>query len=128
MTMKDLRQYIDDLRRFLLARYPTMPWPDSMFVVEASRGTLLPDGRLAFSKEDLVPVDEFSRRFEELRSLGHAWINLHYAGLWEDAGVLVIELASTASGASTPSVNVSGPQQRAIDADWDAEQEVEIGG
>jgi hypothetical protein len=99
-------------------RLPGAPRWDSVMI--SGPLELFPTQPTHLESTDLIAADAFEERFDQLLSLGFAWINLGVAGVLRGALLVTVETpSSTRADIDFTSVNVSGPpalvQQR---ADW----------
>src|SRR5262245_57682659 len=87
----------------------------------AERGYVAPgeDGRqILIAPEAPRPAAEYAARFAELLRAGHAWINLHGAGVADGRLLVGVEFPqATGAPAASTSVNLSGPTQPVLERD-----------
>ena len=79
-------------------------------------------------KSALISADEYEKRFDELLSMGYAWINMNAKGILENAFIVQVEfpLKSINAPRNKVSVNYSGPM--IIDGKplWDLSSKVKL--
>ncbi|XCN71635.1 MAG: hypothetical protein Q3M24_15140 [Candidatus Electrothrix aestuarii] len=86
-------------------------WSD-VRIVDDSLQPLCNEKRLwEISRNSLMSIEQYEERFSELLAKGYHWLNLNFAGVYQDSAILFIECP--ANSANIPkekvSVNLSGP-------------------
>ena len=82
-------------------------------------------------KDQLIPISNYSDRFEILLSRGHGWINMSGLGLLKNDLIVGIEEPPKHSpsfeyGTPNTSVNISGPQRCVADKNYKLETFIRI--
>jgi hypothetical protein len=100
------------------------PSSSDVRIVEVRNDQIDPrSGKVHVSLGDLRPPSDYESRFDELLSMGYAWMNLSCYGVCKNFLIVVVELSSTKSSEldSTTSVNLSGPARIVVDHGWNAD-------
>lgn len=72
-------------------------------------------------KSALNKFEDYQKYFDEvLLKSGHSWVNLNFLGLLDDSLILTIEIPSYENEATFTTVNISLPNNRIIENNWNA--------
>ena len=100
------------------------PRPDHILIGEVNSEIADDTGCPIVSEDNLFTPEDYEDRFAELMSMGYAWLNLSYCGLWAGKGLVLVEVPSSfpesSSSTRITSVNYSGPTRYVAEANWDA--------
>jgi hypothetical protein len=80
-------------------------------------------GKSKCRRDDLRTPSDYAARFDELLSMGYAWLNMSCYGVWENVLLVAIEVPGSKqhSPGSFTSVNLSGPSRAVLDRGWSVE-------
>ena len=81
-----------------------------------------PDKPAEISRQDVFTFEEYENRFNEILNQGHSWINLSFEGMLDDTLLIIIERPRYKNNIPPErvSVNLSLPEWKTIDNNWDA--------
>jgi hypothetical protein len=72
-------------------------------------------------KSALNKFEDYRKYFDEvLLKSGHSWVNLHFLGLIENHLILTIEFPRYKNDATFTTVNISLPENRIVENNWNA--------
>lgn len=126
--MNALQQHLDRLASFIQgsAKQP-LSWSRVLIIED----TAITHGKINFlPRAALATPEEYAARFEAHLEAGHSWINMNAAGILDDALLVVIELPGYFNVApkNKVSVNLSGPNIKDGQPQWDATDRIQIVG
>ena len=117
-----LRERLQELFQYVCGG-PDQPPPPSLGSVLIAE--LHPDdfdgNRPRIGPENFRSAEDYEVRFEELMTMGFAWVNMNYCGVLRGQGLILVECPKSPARARGPtSINYSGPPKLVADAGWDA--------
>jgi len=121
----DLKTELSRLEGFV-KDLPDAPVWTEVRIVESFKRHLQPENIKA---NELQTVEQFESKWDDLRSRGYSWINLHAVGLLGDYLIVAIERSSHIVGCENTQVNLSGPMNLVRErARWDLSGLVNVTG
>lgn len=98
------------------------------FVEAASIQFVLNTGLQKIPRKSIFTFEDYKTRFNELLGAGHAWINLHLAGIIENSLLVIIEMPQGRNYVPREFVSIkfSLPEKRIEENNWKLEGFYEI--
>lgn len=77
-------------------------------------------------RQDIFTFEDYENRFNEILYQGYSWVNLNFAGILDDALLIVIELPNRETNIEVTAVNLSLPEKRVVKNDWNISAFIKI--
>ena len=125
--MKNLSEALRDVR-LLLGKIGFVQPPDEVWLLELPADAPTDErGRVRVRAAELVQEGAYASRFEELLSIGPAWLNVSCYGVHEGRLIVAIELpAAPLNRGLKTAVNVSGPTHAGRANGWTVDDVLDI--
>jgi hypothetical protein len=68
--------------------------------------------------QSIFTLEDYEDRFDEILKQDYSWVNLSFAGIFDTNLLIVIELPRSKIGVKITAVNLSLPERRLIENDW----------
>lgn len=117
--MSELKKHFERLMEFAKQGNFHKPFSQAYFVEDKNicRFSEKTDEIL---RQDIITLENYENRFNEIIKQGHSWINLNFTGMLEDDLLIVVGLPSYENKANLTSINLSLPEKRVIENEWNA--------
>ena len=117
--MSELKKHFERLMNFAKQSGFHKPFSKAYFV-ESKSIEIHPNGLNKIPEPEIFSFERYEIRFEEIVNQGYSWININFAGVLNDFLLVVIEIPNYKNTIGFTEVNLSLPNMKVIENDWNA--------
>jgi hypothetical protein len=117
--MSNLKRQFIGLMNFARQHNFHKPFSEVYFVEDKSiQHSLKPYEINEISQQNVFSLANYETRFNEVLNQGHSWININFAGMLNDSLLIIIEVPNYENNAEFTEVNLSLPDRKVMENDW----------
>lgn len=115
--MSELRKQFERLMEFAKKSNFQQPF-SQVYFAESNHVCRFSEKPDELSRKNLFIFEDYENQFAKILKQGHSWINLNFAGMLNDALLVLIELPNYENNVDITTVNLSLSGKTVIENDW----------